>query len=111
MLMKLIKCIVRPECVAEATDALEQIGVSGITITEVRGRGLQTRPTGRYRGVDYDETVPMSMIDVVASDDIVDEVVRAVLDCTHTGPSGDGRIFVMSVEEGYTIRTRQTGMA
>jgi nitrogen regulatory protein PII len=105
--MKLIKCIVRPECTAEATDALERIGVSGLTVTDVRGRGSQTRPTGRYRGVDYADLTAMSMIDVVATDDLVDDVVRAVLDYTRTGPAGDGKIFVMAVEEGYTIRTRQ----
>ena len=98
--MKLIKCIVRPECAAEATGALERIGVSGITITDVRGRGSHTRPTGRYRGVDYDDLVAMAMIDVVAADDLVDEVVRVVLDYTRTGPAGDGKIFIMAVEGG-----------
>jgi nitrogen regulatory protein PII len=105
--MKLIKCIVRTEQVAEATGALESLGVSGVTITEVRGRGRRTRPRAVYRGAAYEEFLSMSMIDVIAEDDLVPDIVRAVLDHARTGRFGDGRVLVLSVEEGYSIRTRQ----
>ncbi len=110
-IMKLIRCIVRPDKVSEATGALERAGVSGLTVIDVRGRGRRTRPTGLYRGVIYDTLAPMSMIDVVAADDLVDDIVTAVIDHARTGQFGDGRVFVMSVEEGYTIRSRQPGNA
>jgi nitrogen regulatory protein PII len=109
--MKLIKCIVRPDFVAEATSALEKLGVSGITVTEVRGRGRRTRPIGDFRGVVYERFISMSMIDVIASDDLVDDIVHVVIDHTRTGEFGDGRVLVMPIEEGYSIRTRQCGAA
>jgi len=109
--MKLVKCIVRPDFVAEATSALEKLGVSGITVTEVRGRGRRTRPIGDFRGVEYERFLPMSMIDVIAADDLVDDIVQVVIDHTRTGEFGDGRVLVMPIEEGYSIRTRQCGAA
>ena len=105
--MKLIKCIMRREQVAEAADALEALGVSGLTVTEVRGRGRRTRPIVVYRGATYDAFSPMSMIDVVADDDLVPDIVRVVLDHARTGEFGDGRVVVLPVEEDYSIRTRQ----
>jgi len=109
--MKLVKCIVRPDFVAEATIALEKLGVSGITVTEVRGRGRRTRPIGDFRGVEYERFLAMSMIDVIAADDLVDDVVQVVIEHTRTGEFGDGRVLVMPIEEGYSIRTRQCGAA
>ena len=109
--MKLVKCIVRRDLVAEATCALERFGASGVTVTEVRGRGKRTRPKGEYRGVEYERYLPMSMIDVIVADDLVDDVVRVVINCARTGEFGDGRVLVMPIEEGYTIRTRQCGAA
>ena len=109
--MKLVKCIVRPDLVAAARSALERLGVSGITVTDVRGRGRRTRPTGDFRGVGYERWVAMSMIDVIAADDLVDEIVHAVIEHTRTGEFGDGRVLVMPIEIGYSIRTRQCGAA
>jgi len=109
--MKLIKCIVRPDFVIEATCALEKLGVSGLTVTDVRGRGRRTRPVGDFRGVEYERFLPMSMIDVIAPDDLVDEIVQLVINHTRTGEFGDGRVLVMPIEEGYSIRTRQCGAA
>ena len=109
--MKLVKCIVRPDFVNGVTCALERLGVSGITVTDVRGRGKRTRPIGDYRGVEYERFLPMSMVDVIAPDDLVDDIVRAVIDHTRTGEFGDGRVLVMPIEEGYSIRTRQCGAA
>ena len=104
---KLIKCIVRTEQVADAADALETLGVSGMTVTDVRGRGRRTRPKALYRGIPYDRFLAMSMIDVIADDDLVPDIVRAVLDRARTGEFGDGRILVLPIEEGSSIRTRQ----
>jgi nitrogen regulatory protein P-II 2 len=109
--MKLVKCIVRPEFVGELTCALEAMGVSGITVTEVRGRGKRTRPIGAFRGFQYDRFLQMTMIDVIVADDLVDDIVRAVIDHTRTGEFGDGRVLVIPIEEGYSIRTRQCGAA
>jgi nitrogen regulatory protein PII len=109
--MKLIKCIVRQDFVIGATSALEKLGVSGITVTDVRGRGRRTRPIGDFRGIEYERYLPMSMIDIIAPDDLVDDIVRAVIDHTRTGEFGDGRVLVMPIEEGYSIRTRQCGAA
>ena len=109
--MKLVKCIVRPDLVAEATSALEQLGVSGITVTDVRGRGRRTRPIGDFRGVPYGRFLAMSMIDIIAADDLVDDIVQLVIERTRTGEFGDGRVLVMPIEEGYSIRTRQCGAA
>jgi len=109
--MKLIKCIVRPDFVIEATCALEKLGVSGLTVTDVRGRGRRTRPVGDFRGVEYERFQPMSMIDVIAPDDLVDEIVQLVINHTRTGEFGDGRVLVLPIEEGYSIRTRQCGAA
>jgi nitrogen regulatory protein P-II 1 len=105
--MKLIKCIVRTDQVADAAEALEVLGVTGVTVTEVRGRGLRTRPTATYRGAAYDEFLAMSMIDVIADDDLVADIVRVVMDHARTGRFGDGRVIVLPVEESYSIRTRQ----
>jgi len=109
--MKLVKCIVRPDLVAEATSALEQLGVSGITVTDVRGRGRRTRPIGDFRGAPYERFLSMAMIDVIAADDLVDDIVQLVIERTRTGEFGDGRVLVMPIEEGYSIRTRQCGAA
>jgi nitrogen regulatory protein PII len=104
--MKLIKCIVRPNKVDEIKDALEKVSVSGMTVTEVRGHGRQKGHKAVYRGREYEVSLlPKMMIDVVAPDALVDDIVRTVVEAARTGEIGDGRIFVMPVEETYNIRT------
>jgi nitrogen regulatory protein PII len=104
--MKLIKCIVRPNRVDEIKDALEKVSVSGMTVTEVRGHGRQKGHKAVYRGREYEVSLlPKMMIDVVAPDALVDDIVRTVVEAARTGEIGDGRIFVMPVEETYNIRT------
>ena len=108
--MKLVKCIVRAHKVEETTDALKQIDLSGVTITEVGGHGRRANPKACWRGMEYrPRFLPQMMIDVVVADCMVDDVVRIVLETAHTGKQGDGRVFVMPVEEAYTIRTRAGG--
>ena len=91
--------------------ALESYGVSGVTVYDVRGRGRRTRPIGDFRGITYERYLPMSMLEIVAADDVVDDIVSVVIDHTRTGKAGDGRVLVIPIDEGYSIRTRQCGAA
>ena len=104
--MKLIKCIVRPNKVDEVKDALEKIGISGMTVTEVRGHGKQKGHTAIYRGKESNVSLlPKMQIEVVVADTIVDEAIKAVVQSARTGEIGDGRVFVLPVEQTYRIRT------
>ena len=108
--MKLVKCIVRTDKVEATTDALKQLDLSGVTVTEVGGRGRRTNPKRCWRGHEYElRYLPQMMIDVVVADYMVDDVVRIVMETARTGERGDGRVFVVPVEEAYTIRTRAGG--
>ncbi|MDE2755554.1 MAG: P-II family nitrogen regulator [Acidobacteriota bacterium] len=104
--MKLVKCIIRPNKVEEVREALSQVNVSGMTVSEVRGHGRQKGHKAIYRGREYSVTLlPKMMIDLVLPDDQVDEVLKVVIETARTGEIGDGRIFVLPVDEGYNIRT------
>ena len=104
--MKLIKSIVRPNKVDEVKDALTRIGIAGMTVTEVRGHGKQKGHTAVYRGKEYNVSLlPKMEIEVVVSDGIVDETIRAIIQAARTGEIGDGRVFVIPVEHAYRIRT------
>jgi nitrogen regulatory protein PII len=104
--MKLIKCIIRPNKVDEVREALEKASVSGMTITEVRGHGRQRGHKAVYRGREYDVSLlPKTMIEMAVPDDLVDEVLTVVMKAARTGDIGDGRIWVLPIEEGYNIRT------
>jgi nitrogen regulatory protein PII len=104
--MKLIKAIVRPNKVDEVKDALERISVSGMTVTEVRGHGRQKGHTAIYRGKEYSASLlPKMEIEVVVQDQVVDEVIHAIIQAARTGEIGDGRVFVLPVDHGYNIRT------
>jgi nitrogen regulatory protein P-II 1 len=108
--MKLVKCIVRTYKVEETTDALKQLDVSGVTVTQVGGSGRQANPTAVFRFNEYQiRYVPQMMIDVVVADSLVDDVIRTVMDRARTGERGDGRVFVIPVEEAYSVRTRAGG--
>ena len=104
--MKLIKAIVRPNKVDDVRDALGRISLPGMTVTEVRGHGKQKGHTATYRGKEYDVSLlPKMQIEVVVADNLVDEVVTAIITAARTGEIGDGRIFVVPVEQSYRIRT------
>jgi nitrogen regulatory protein P-II 1 len=104
--MKLIKCIIRPNKVEDVKDALERVNVSGMTVTEVRGHGRQKGHKAVYRGREYEVSLlPKMMIDIVAPDAAVDDIVRTIIETARTGEIGDGRIFVMPVQQAYNIRT------
>ncbi|HEY0285167.1 MAG TPA: P-II family nitrogen regulator [Vicinamibacterales bacterium] len=104
--MKLVKCIIRPNKVDEVREALEKASVAGMTITEVRGHGRQKGHKAVYRGREYDVSLlPKTMIEMAVPDDLVDEVIAIILKGARTGDIGDGRIWVLSIEEAYNIRT------
>ena len=104
--MKLIKSIVRPNKVDEVKDALEKIGISGMTVTEVRGHGKQKGHTAVYRGKEYNVSLlPKMEVEVVVQDGIVDEAIGAIVQAARTGEIGDGRVFVIPVDQTYRIRT------
>jgi nitrogen regulatory protein PII len=104
--MKLIKSIVRPNKVDDVKDALEKLGISGMTVTEVRGHGKQKGHTAIYRGKEYNVSLlPKMQIEVVVADSIVDDAIKAIVQAARTGEIGDGRVFVLPVEHTYRIRT------
>src|SRR5215210_2306245 len=104
--MKLIKCIIRPNKVDDVRAALERESVQGMTVTEVRGHGRQKGHKAIYRGREYDVSLlPKTMIEMAVSDDLVDEVVAVLMKAARTGDIGDGRIWVLGIDEGYNIRT------
>lgn len=104
--MKLIKCIVRPNKVDDVREALERASVAGMTITEVRGHGRQKGHKAVYRGREYDASLlPKTMIEIAVTEDLIEEIVGVVIKAARTGDIGDGRIWVLPIEEGYNIRT------
>ncbi len=104
--MKLIMAIVRPSKVDDIRDALGNLHISGITVSEVRGHGRQKGHTAIYRGKEYNVSLlPKSKLEIVLPDDLVDDVIRTIVQTARTGEIGDGRVFVLPVEQGYNIRT------
>ena len=104
--MQLIKAIVRPNKVDEVKDALEKIGIAGMTVTEVRGHGQQKGHTAIYRGKEYNVSLlPKMQIETVVSDSLVDATIKAIVGAAKTGEIGDGRVFVTPVAASYKIRT------
>src|SRR6059036_2701854 len=100
--MKLIKAIVRPNKVDEVKDALGKLHISGMTVTEVRGHGKQKGHTAIYRGKEYNVSLlPKMEIETVVSDEVVEQVVKAIIDAARTGEIGDGRVFVTPVTQSY----------
>ena len=104
--MKLVKSIVRPDKVDEVRDALEKLKIGGMTVTDVRRHGRQKGHTAVYRGKEYAVTLlPKVEIEVVVQDNVVDEVIQTIIKTARTGEIGDGRVFVLPVEQSYNIRT------
>ena len=109
--MKLLKSIVRPNKVDEVKDALTKIGISGMTVTEVRGHGKQKGHTAIYRGKEYNVSLlPKMQIEVVLADSTVDDAIKAIVESARTGEIGDGRVFVTPVERSYRIRTGEQAL-
>ena len=104
--MKLIKTIVRPDRMDVVKDALGRLNIHGLTLTDVSGHGRQKGHTAIYRGQEYRVSLlPKVQIELVVPDDVVEDAVNAIMGAARTGEIGDGRIFVVEVEQSYRIRT------
>ena len=109
--MKKIEAIIKPFKLDEVKDALHEAGVSGITVTEVKGFGRQKGHTELYRGAEYVvDFLPKVKVEAVVDDSLVDNVVEAITNAARTGRIGDGKIFVTSVEQAVRIRTGDRGV-
>jgi nitrogen regulatory protein P-II 1 len=107
--VKKIEAIIKPFKLDEVREALSEVGVTGLTVTEVKGFGRQKGHTELYRGAEYVvDFLPKIKLEIVISDDIVDQAVEAIIKAAHTGKIGDGKIFVTSVERVLRIRTGET---
>ena len=110
--MKLISAIIKPFKLDDVRAALSEIGVSGMTVTEVKGFGRQRGHTELYRGAEYVvDFVPKTRIEVAVKDALVDQVVEAIIGAAKTGKVGDGKIFVTTIERVVRIRTSETDEA
>ena len=110
--MKKIEAIIKPFKLDDVKDALNNVGIQGITITEVRGFGRQKGHTELYRGAEYVvDFLPKIKLEVVVDDSDTDKVVEAIRHAAATGKIGDGKIFVSSLEQVIRIRTGETGAA
>ena len=108
--MKKIEAIIKPFKLDEVKDALNKIGINGMTINEVKGFGRQRGHREIYRGAEYQvDFVPKVRIDVVVDSSLADQVVEAISNSANTGKIGDGKIFVLTVDEAVRIRTGETG--
>ena len=108
--MKLIKAIIKPFKLDDVRDALSEIGVQGITVSEVKGFGRQKGHTELYRGAEYRvDFLPKVKLETVVSDDDVENVINAIRESANTGKIGDGKIFVIPIEQSVRIRTGETG--
>ncbi len=108
--MKLIMAIIKPFKLDDVREALSQVGVTGVTVTEVKGFGRQKGHTELYRGAEYVvDFLPKVRLETVVDDGIVDQVVEAISDASKTGKIGDGKIFVTDVEQAIRIRTGESG--
>jgi nitrogen regulatory protein P-II 2 len=108
--MKLITAIVKPFKLDDVREALSDIGVQGVTVTEVKGFGRQKGHTELYRGAEYVvDFLPKVKIEVAVSDGIVDQTIEAISSAAQTGKIGDGKIFVTALEQAVRIRTGETG--
>ena len=108
--MKLVTAIIKPFKLDEVREALSAIGVQGITVTEVKGFGRQKGHTELYRGAEYVvDFLPKVKIDVAIADDQLDAVIEAITKAANTGKIGDGKIFVVNLEQAIRIRTGETG--
>jgi nitrogen regulatory protein P-II 1 len=108
--MKKIEAIIKPFKLEEVKDALSEVGIEGMTVSEVKGFGRQKGHTEIYRGSEYTvDFLPKIKIEVVLTDDMVDRAAAAIVKAAKTGKIGDGKIFISVVEQAVRIRTEETG--
>ncbi len=108
--MKLIEAIIKPFKLDEVKDALNEIGIEGITVSEVKGYGRQKGHTELYRGAEYVvDFIPKIKLEIAVSNELVNKVVETILNTAKTGRIGDGKIFVIPLDEAVRIRTGEQG--
>lgn len=109
-MMKLVTAVIKPFKLDDVREALSDIGIQGVTVTEVKGFGRQKGHTELYRGAEYVvDFLPKVKIEVAIDDDMLDQVIEAISKTANTGKIGDGKIFVMPLEQVVRIRTGETG--
>ena len=109
--MKLVSAIIKPFKLDDVREALSEIAVQGMTVTEVKGFGRQKGHTELYRGAEYVvDFLPKVKIEIVLADDLVEKAVEAIQNAAQTGRIGDGKIFISTIEEAIRIRTGETGV-
>ena len=108
--MKKIEAIIKPFKLDEVKEALQEVGLQGITVTEAKGFGRQKGHTELYRGAEYVvDFLPKVKLEIIVNDDLLEKAVEAIKEAAHTGRIGDGKIFISSIEEVIRIRTGETG--
>ncbi len=109
--MKLVTVLIKPFKLEEVREALSDLGLQGLTVTEVRGFGRQRGRTELYRGAEYIvDLVPKVKLEIAAPEEQVEAIIEAVMAAAHTGKTGDGKIFVTRLEQVVRIRTAETGV-
>ena len=110
--MKKIELLIKPFKLDEVKEALSEMGIYGMTVSEVKGFGQQKGHTELYRGAEYQvDFVPKIKVEIVVNEDVVDKAVDAVINAARTGKIGDGKVFITDVEETIRIRTGERGTA
>jgi nitrogen regulatory protein P-II 1 len=108
--MKKIECVIRPQRLEEVKAALDELGVRGMTVLDVRGYGRQRGLTERYRGLEYTVTLlPKIKLEIVVPDELAEPVVDAIVNAARTGEIGDGKIFISTMDDAVRIRTGDRG--
>jgi len=108
--MKKIEAIIKPFKLEEVKDALSELGIEGMTVTEVKGFGRQKGHTEIYRGSEYTvDFLPKIKLEVVLADSLLEAAVKSIINSAKTGKIGDGKIFILDVDEAIRIRTEETG--
>lgn len=108
--MKLVTAIIKPFRLDDVRNALGEVGIQGMTVSEVKGFGRQRGHTELYRGAEYVvDFLPKAKVEIAVSDDLVERTVEAIIDAAKTGKVGDGKIFVTAMDQAWRIRTGETG--
>ena len=109
--MKLITAVIKPFKLDDVRDALHEIDIHGMTVTEVKGYGRQKGHTEMYRGAEYVvDFLPKLKLEIAVKEDVVESAIEAIINAAQTGKIGDGKIFVTAIEETIRIRTGETGI-
>lgn len=110
--MKMIEAIIRPEKLESLVEKLDELGYSGITVTNVEGHGRQKGIKEIFRGREYDiKFIPKTKIEVVTTDEKAEKIIEAIVNTAQTGKIGDGKIFVMDIADAIRVRTKERGEA